>query len=582
VERRTRSELLVAGALAAAIGVYAISDDAVVDRLTYVGVLLAASALAWAGVLRTPPGRRLVGGLVATGITLTALGDTAWEVLAWQGRDTDVSVADPLWFASYVVLCAALWVVLRRSDAGRDAQSLALDAATISVLSMLLFWNVSIQEIVGDESLSAGVRAVWSAYPVADAVLLALVVRVLMSRGARAHLDVSFAIGVGLWLLADIAFLLSVRGPAEIAMDAAWMVAPVLLARTAWVGAAPFARTGSALPNGTMVQVGIALVPLLVPPVLMLFADARDYAGDLPALVAGATALTLLAMVRTARLMRSEARAHREMQRARDAALEASHAKSMFLAMMSHEIRTPLTMVLGVAELLAETPLDEEQRMLLTRMRRSGDLLAGLVDDVLDFSRIEAGRVDLTPVPVDLSGVVVHLLDAYAPRAARAGIRLEHGVHPDAPATVVADRGRLLQVLGNLLDNATKFTQEGSVRLEVRPAADAPGTVELVVSDTGIGICAADLPTVFESFRQVDGSTTRRYGGTGLGLAICRQLVLAMGGDLAVTSETGVGSTFVVRLPCGPADEEVDEGAARHEASPALTMAAAHDYGRTP
>jgi len=283
-------------------------------------------------------------------------------------------------------------------------------------------------------------------------------------------------------------------------------------------------------------------------------------------------------MVRTARLMRSEARAHREMQRARDAALEASHAKSMFLATMSHEIRTPPTLVLGVAELLAETPLDEEQRMLLTRMRRSGDVLAGLVDDVLDFSRIEAGRVDLTPVPVDLSGVVVHLLDTYAPRAARAGIRLEHGMHPDAPVTVVADRGRLLQVLGNLLDNATKFTQQGSVRLDVRPAADDPGTVELVVSDTGIGICAADLPTVFESFRQVDGSTTRRYGGTGLGLAICRQLVLAMGGDLAVTSEPGVGSTFVVRLPCGPVTEE----AARYEASPALTMAEARVYGRTP
>ena len=571
---RTRSELLGAAAVVAAVTGYAVSDDALVDRLLYLGVLLAASAFAWAGVARARPGRRLVGGLVAAGISLTALGDTAWEVLAWQGRDTDVSVADPLWFASYVVLCAALWVVLRRSDVGRDAGALALDAATIVLLSVLVFWNVSIQDIVGDPTHSPLVRTVWSAYPVADAVLLALVARVLMSRSARAHLDVSFAFGVGLWLLADIAYLLPVDGAAEILMDAAWMVAPVLLARTAWLGAVPTADRGAELSSGRMVQLGIALVPLLVPPVLMLVADPGEGSSDLVVLVAGALALTALAIVRTDRLMRSEERAHREMQRARDAALEASRAKSMFLATMSHEIRTPLTMVLGVAELLAETPLDEEQRMLLTRMRRSGDVLAGLVDDVLDFSRIEAGRVGLTPVPVDLSSVVVHLLDAYAPRAARAGIRLEHGMHPDAPATVVADRGRLLQVLGNLLDNATKFTQHGSVRLQVRPAADDPGTVELVVSDTGIGIRAADLPTVFESFRQVDGSTTRRYGGTGLGLAICRQLVLAMGGDLAVTSEPGAGSTFVVRLPCGP----VDGGAARHEAPPALNVAAARVY----
>jgi signal transduction histidine kinase len=477
------------------------------------------------------------------------------------------------------VLCAALWVVLRRSDGDRDAQALVLDAVTIVVLSVLVFWNVSIADIVGDQTLTPTVRAVWAAYPVADAVLLALVARVLMSRRARAHLDVSFALGVGLWLLADVAFLLSVEGPVVVVMDSAWMVAPVLLARTAWLGAVPVGHRGPALPNGRMVQLGIALVPLLAPPALMLVADLDGGSGDLAALVAGAVALTALAIVRTGRLMRSEERAHREMQLARDAALEASHAKSMFLATMSHEIRTPLTMVLGAAELLADTPLDEEQAMLVARMRRSGDVLAGLVDDVLDFSRIEAGQVDLTPAPVDLAGVVLHLVDVYGPRAERAGIRLDHRMHPEAARSVVADRGRLLQVLGNLLDNATKFTPQGSVRLEVRPGAAAPGTVDLVVSDTGIGITAADLTTVFESFRQVDGSSTRRYGGAGLGLAICRQLVHLMGGELDVTSEPGAGSSFVVRLPAAPAERATaDEG----EAPPTPVVAAARAPQRTP
>ncbi|WP_322920961.1 sensor histidine kinase [Nocardioides renjunii] len=556
--KRTRVEVCVGALVVAAVVVYAVSDSAALDRLVYLGVLLGASAVAWVGALRSPAEHRRFGSLVAAGILLTALGDTAWELLAWQGRDTDVSVADPLWFASYVVLCAALWVLLRRSEVGRDAQALVLDAVTIVVVSILVFWNFSIHTIVNDQQLAPHVRVAWSVYPVADAVLLALVARVLMSRTARAHLEASFGIGVVLWLAADIAWLMSVEGDAVLLMDAAWMVAPVLLARSTWRSAESGVDRGPALPNGRMVQMGIAIVPLLVPPVLMLFADTRDELDHLVLVVVGATTLTLLAFVRTARLMRSEERALRELELARDAALDASRAKSMFLATMSHEIRTPLTMVLGTAELLEDTPLDEEQVHLLATMRRSGDHLTALVDDILDFSRIEAGQVSLTAERFDVAGVVTDLVGAYAPRAARAGIRFEHQVAPGVPTTMTGDRTRVLQVVRNLLDNAVKFTPEGGVRLDVRPAADAGGgvgAVEVAVSDTGIGIAEDDLATVFESFRQVDGSTTRPYGGSGLGLAICRQLVELMGGELDVTSRSGQGSTFVARLPVGPRED---------------------------
>ncbi|WP_210649926.1 HAMP domain-containing sensor histidine kinase [Nocardioides sp. SYSU D00065] len=584
--KRARVELCVGALVAAAVGAYSYGVDDVVDRFLYVGVLVAASLAAWVGAQRARAGHRLVRRLIAAGLTLTALGDAVWEVLDWRGAATDVSVADPLWFASYAVLCVAVWTVLSGGDTARDRCSVVIDAVTVVTVSILLFWSISIEAIVTDEGLDPHVRLVWAAYPVADAVLLALVVRVLMSRGARAAIDAEFAVGVCLWLAADIGYLrFGEGGTAGVLMEAAWMVAPVLLARTAWRSSpAPSGEPVAAGPNGWVGQVLVAIVPLVVPPALVVLAHVRDEPAQPVLLVVGTATLTLLALVRTARLMRSEEQAHRELEVARDAALAASRAKSMFLATMSHEIRTPLTMVLGTAELLQDTQLDDVQRELVARMRRSGDLLSGLVDDILDFSRIEAGQVELAQSRFHLASVVEDLAQAYAPRAARAGIRFEHRVAPGVPDEVVGDRDRLLQVLSNLLDNAVKFTPEGSVRLEVRPGPSAGGAgtganseVELVVSDTGIGIREEDLDAVFDSFRQVDGSTTRRYGGSGLGLAISRQLVTSMGGELTVTSEPGAGSTFVARIPLGRVD-----GPTRRSSQPRLATTGADGAPGTP
>ena len=232
---------------------------------------------------------------------------------------------------------------------------------------------------------------------------------------------------------------------------------------------------------------------------------------------------------------------------ARDAALAASEAKSLFLANMSHEIRTPLTTVLATAEILEDTGLDTTQVVLVEKMHRQGALLKSLVEQILDFSRIEAGEVELTSAPFDLRAMVADAGDVYAPRAAAAGLLLTSRVEPDVPTEVVGDSGRVFQVLTNLLDNALKFTHEGRVGLDVAVGAD--GAVEVRVSDTGIGVPSDKLASVFEIFNQVDGSATRRYEGTGLGLAICRQLTELMGGSIALASEPGVGSTFTVSLP---------------------------------
>ena len=541
---------LVVAVLVTAAVLYAVTDDPVLDRVLYLGVLDVAAAVAWVGAARAPVGQRLVGMLIAGGLTLTALGDTLWDVLDVLGQETDVSIADAPWIASYVLLCVALSVVLRRSGAGRHDLDFTIDAITIVVVSVLVLWSTSIDTIVKDASMPVFVRLVWAAYPVADAVLLALVVRVLTSRVARRFLDPSFAVGVGLWLVADIAYLHPAGSTVEVLMDVCWMLGPVFLARSVWrLGpiAAPSPQPpGRARP---VFPLAIAIAPLMVPPVLEMTADLLGYPDRPLALIVGAAALTVLAFLRMARLVRSEERAARELETARDAALEASRAKSMFLATMSHEIRTPLTMVLGAGEILEDTELNDLQRDLVTRMRRSGQALRSLVDDVLDFSRIEAGHIEVAQVPFDLGALVEDLAERCRPRAEAVGVAYESRLAPELPRTVIGDPDRLRQVLGNLLDNAVKFTHEGGVRLHVRRVAPGDRVVEFAVADTGIGIAADDLATVFESFRQVDGSSTRRYGGAGLGLAISRELTALMGGTLDVTSTVGVGSVFAVRVP---------------------------------
>lgn len=274
------------------------------------------------------------------------------------------------------------------------------------------------------------------------------------------------------------------------------------------------------------------------------------------------------------RARRAQARMSAELETTRDAALEASRAKSMFLASMSHELRTPLTVVLLNAEVLQLTPLDGEQSELLARMRRNGEVLRRLISEVLDFSRIEAGQVEILSERFDLRGVLRDIEDAFTLSARDKPFTFRWEVAPDVPSTFVGDWVRLVQVVTNLLDNAFKFTQDGQVSVVVRRAGDligvTPGAeghggevvevVEVVVEDTGIGIPPDRLASVFESFKQADASIGRRYGGSGLGLAISQQLCRRMGGSLTVRSEEDLGSTFEMRVPNREAEGAVPAG----------------------
>jgi two-component system sensor histidine kinase EvgS len=239
-----------------------------------------------------------------------------------------------------------------------------------------------------------------------------------------------------------------------------------------------------------------------------------------------------------------------ELAAARDAAEAASRAKDDFLAMMSHEIRTPMNGVLGLVEVFENTPLNPDQSQMLGMIQDSASALLQILDDLLDYSKIEAGRLTIESMPIDLRELVDNAIGLLAGRAHEKGLRVRVDVSPDIAASLRGDSVRLRQVLFNLISNAIKFTMKGEVTLTVKLVGSAHGvqTVELSVEDTGIGIAADAQASLFEPFVQAESSTTRRFGGTGLGLTICHKLVELMGGTLELQSQVGVGTRMIVRL----------------------------------
>ena len=241
----------------------------------------------------------------------------------------------------------------------------------------------------------------------------------------------------------------------------------------------------------------------------------------------------------------------KQLARQKEVSEQLARTKDEFLANMSHEIRTPINGVLGMTEVLMRTPLDDKQRRYTENVRRSAEMLLGVVNDILDFSKMQAGKMALHAVPFDLRELVEDVIEMFAPGAHGKGVELAADLHACAEGGYRADAGRLRQVLVNLVGNAVKFTREGEivVRVSCEDGEADPPRLRFEVRDSGIGIPPEAQAYIFDSFAQADGSTTRLFGGTGLGLAISSQLVALMSGEIGVDSAPGVGSTFWFTLP---------------------------------
>jgi signal transduction histidine kinase/HPt (histidine-containing phosphotransfer) domain-containing protein len=244
-----------------------------------------------------------------------------------------------------------------------------------------------------------------------------------------------------------------------------------------------------------------------------------------------------------------------DLHEAKEAAEAANGAKSAFLATMSHEIRTPLNGMLVMAELLAAADLPDRQKRYAEVIARSGQSLLAIINDILDFAKVEAGKIDLERIPVEPAEVVDTVVSLFAEKAREANLDLAAFIAPDVPRRIVGDPVRLGQILSNFVNNALKFTPEGHVLVSLERAG--PALLRLSVRDTGVGIPADKVGTIFSAFSQADQSTTRRFGGTGLGLSIAHRLALAMGGTMGVDSVLGEGSTFWAELPLEAMDEVI-------------------------
>src|SRR2546430_1907702 len=277
--------------------------------------------------------------------------------------------------------------------------------------------------------------------------------------------------------------------------------------------------------------------------------------------------------VRTPRSRHEAERKLREIEALCLAAEAANRAKDEFLANVSHDIRTPMNAILGMTELVLDTPLSASQRQSLDTVRSAAGSLLGLINDLLDFSKIEAGKFELVPDDFQLRELLGDTMRALAVQAHRKGLELICDVHADVPDCLIGDSNRLRQVLVNIVGNATKFTEAGKVALDVSVAAsphdDGGIVVRFSVRDTGIGIPKERQKAIFRAYEQEDASTARRYGGTGLGLTIAARLIALLGGEITVDSAPGRGSTFTFTAALRIQPDRVEQATPAVEAAPA-------------
>jgi signal transduction histidine kinase len=557
--RRAVSGYLVAGGIA--IGLYFLAPaDSVAQTATYTVIGVYGIVAVVAGARLNLEGRaRLPWYLFAVGLVAFVVGDSIFDGYAiGNGAVPFPSIADPIYLAAYPILFVAIALLLTR--VGRVVRAAAVDAAIVTCAFMLVQWVLVLAPTASAQGSGID-RSILVAYPAMDILVVAPLAGLVFSRSARTASYVLLALAILTMLVADEAYY--GRGVAYRWLDVFWLASYVL-----WGAAAlhPSVKLG-AVADPTMRRLGRFQLVLLATAVgaapIVLAAQTARGANEHPyAVAAFGVSISVLVLLRLARLLRSADAANQSERYARIEA-ESAHIvlleqnerlreldrlKDEFVALISHDLRTPLTSITGYVELLESDdtgPLNDEQRRFLAIVGRNAERLFHLVNDLLFAARLQAGPLELELDDVDLAAVARESVAGAGPDAESRGIVLELVVGGEA--AVLGESGRLTQLLDNLVSNAIKFSPDGST-VTIRVAAE-DGMVVLEVADSGIGIPETERSRLFERFFRASTAVSRQIPGTGLGLYIAQAIVAAHGGQIAVESEVGQGTTFRIELP---------------------------------